>query len=160
MAHQYRQRILVTLRASGEPGGILWRGAAYSVAEVLARWHLRDRWWEARDGQADVADEQHRGTEVPVHEADGLKSRDARGDPCRPVSHELTEDRRSMSADFSPQEPYAGTGRGVRWTPSGPRLSPAPSDRYYYRLRCVEGLLCEVYWDAACDAWTLDRVLD
>ncbi len=55
MAHQYRQRILVTLRANGEPGGIVWRDVAYSVVEVLARWHLRDRWW-VPDGRASTGD--------------------------------------------------------------------------------------------------------
>jgi hypothetical protein len=34
------------------------------------------------------------------------------------------------------------------------------SDRSYYRLLCAEGLLCEVYWDAAAEAWALDRVID
>lgn len=180
MAHQYRQRILVTLRANGEPGGILWRGAAYSVAEVLAHWHLRDRWWEAREDQADVAGDlatetegtagvhrpplqdaghgRHRGHRAqqaaPLQgRADGsrgLKHDDTRSDSCETASS--TGDRRSMPADFSPPEPCVGT--------SVPRLNHTPSDRYYYRLRCVEGLLCEVYWDAACDAWTLDRVLD
>jgi hypothetical protein len=92
MAHQYRQRILVSLGADGEPGRLLWRGATYTVAEVLGRWHLRDRWW-------------------------------------------------------------APPGRGEASV-------PVASDRHYYRLRCAEGLLCEVYWDAAVEAWTLDRVLD
>jgi hypothetical protein len=97
MAHQYRQRILVTLRANGEPSGLVWRGATYSVVEVLARWRLRDRWWATSD--------------------------------------------------------WASTGD----TPPG---GASASDRSYYRLRCAEGLLCEVYWDAAAGAWTLDRVLD
>lgn len=34
------------------------------------------------------------------------------------------------------------------------------SDRHYYRLRCTDGLLCEVYYDAASDYWVLDRVHD
>jgi hypothetical protein len=46
MTHQYRQCIAVTVRASGEPDGFTWRGMTYHVVEVLARWHLCDRWWE------------------------------------------------------------------------------------------------------------------
>lgn len=34
------------------------------------------------------------------------------------------------------------------------------SDRYYYRLACVGGLQCDVYYDAAHDQWFLDRVYD
>ncbi len=101
MAHQYRRRILVTLRPSGEPGGLVWRDSAYTVVEVLARWHLRDRWW-------------------------------------------------------APE----GHGQGRASTGDTPPGGATASDRHYYRLRCAEGLLCEVYWDAASGAWTLDRVLD
>jgi len=97
MAHQYRQRIVVMLRPNGEPRGIIWRDATYHVAEVLARWHLRDRWWATKE--------------------------------------------RATTGDM----------------PAGVATA---SDRHYYRLRCAEGLLCEVYWDAAAGTWTLDRVLD
>ncbi len=34
------------------------------------------------------------------------------------------------------------------------------SDRHYYRLDCSPGLLCDLYFDAACDRWILDRVFD
>ncbi len=34
------------------------------------------------------------------------------------------------------------------------------SDRTYYRLRCVDGLLCEIYVDAVTGRWMLDRVWD
>jgi hypothetical protein len=34
------------------------------------------------------------------------------------------------------------------------------SDRAYYRLRCADGLLCEVYWDVVAGKWVLDRVWD
>ena len=34
------------------------------------------------------------------------------------------------------------------------------SDRYYYRLACVGGLQCDVYYDAALNQWFLDRVYD
>lgn len=45
---------------------------------------------------------------------------------------------------------------------SAPYLTSAQgaSDRTYYRLRCREGLLCEVYRDAAANRWVLDRVHD
>ncbi len=41
-----------------------------------------------------------------------------------------------------------------------PRSGTSASDRYYYRLRCTRDLLCDVYWDAATNAWILDRVWD
>ena len=93
MTHQYRQPIAMTVSASGDPGAFTWRGRTYHVVEVLARWHLRDRWWE----------------------------------------------------------PHASTRAAAQ---------PIASNRHYYRLRCAEGMLCEVYWDAAVAAWTLDRVID
>jgi hypothetical protein len=46
MAHRFGQPVQVTLAAS-LPVSFLWRGAHYPIAEVLATWHLRDRWWEA-----------------------------------------------------------------------------------------------------------------
>lgn len=39
-------------------------------------------------------------------------------------------------------------------------LEDQESDRYYFRLDCSPGLLCELYFDAACDRWILDRVYD
>jgi Family of unknown function (DUF6504) len=47
--------------------------------------------------------------------------------------------------------------RGRWWEPAGPT---GASDRHYYRLRCEDGLLCEVYYDAAQRVWMLDRVHD
>ena len=38
--------------------------------------------------------------------------------------------------------------------------APQASDRSYYRLACVDGLLCDVYYDATHDQWFLDRVYD
>ena len=65
------------------------------------------------------------------------------------------------------------------WQPAQPALSPADraavsaagsapsrtgakgaSDRTYYRVRCREGLLCDVYHDAAAARWVLDCVHD
>jgi hypothetical protein len=180
MAHQYRQRILVTLRADGEPGEFIWRGVAYSVDEVLARWHLRDRWWEARATQPSATDDlaghdrdgegvrqtplqqpaqgRGRGTEVPAYDRGGLKSTDLLQRAPAGSAEALSGESLRVSPDFSPSAPCAG-GRPPD-APTVPRRNGTPSDRYYYRLRCVEGLLCEVYWDAASDAWTLDRVLD
>ncbi len=51
MAHRYGHQIDVTL-AAGTPGSFQWRGDGYRVAEVLATWHLRDRWWEQSAGDA------------------------------------------------------------------------------------------------------------
>lgn len=34
------------------------------------------------------------------------------------------------------------------------------TDRYYSRVECFSGLLCDVYYDAACQGWVLDRVHD
>lgn len=42
----------------------------------------------------------------------------------------------------------------------GQNLRAGASDRVYYRLRCVDGLICEVYHDAARDIWILDKVYD
>ena len=35
-----------------------------------------------------------------------------------------------------------------------------PSDRHYYRLRCTENLICDVYYDAASAAWMLENLYD
>lgn len=43
------------------------------------------------------------------------------------------------------------------WEAPGP---DGASDRHYYRLRCKDGLLCDIYYDAAIDDWMLDRVHD
>jgi hypothetical protein len=43
------------------------------------------------------------------------------------------------------------------WEAPGPG---GASDRRYYRMRCREGLLCDVYYDVASDIWVLDRVFD
>jgi hypothetical protein len=54
-----------------------------------------------------------------------------------------------------------------RWWAGAPDADPAPpadqalaSDRHYYRVECADGLLCELYWDAAQGLWVLDRTLD
>ena len=38
--------------------------------------------------------------------------------------------------------------------------STGASDRHYYRVLCADGLLCDLYHDAAQDGWVLDRVHD
>jgi Family of unknown function (DUF6504) len=43
MAHQYGQPIEVTSLAS-EPQSFMWHGREYTIVEILAVWHLRDRW--------------------------------------------------------------------------------------------------------------------
>jgi uncharacterized protein DUF6504 len=47
----------------------------------------------------------------------------------------------------------------TRWWESA-AYSPGASDRHYYRLRCVEGMMCDVYYDGARRGWVLDRMLD
>ena len=49
--------------------------------------------------------------------------------------------------------------RSTRWWESAAYVHGA-SDRHYYRLRCVEGMICDVYHDVARQVWILDRVYD
>lgn len=49
MAHRYHHPIQVT-QAHGRPTRFVWRETAYLVAEVLATWHLQDRWWQPATG--------------------------------------------------------------------------------------------------------------
>lgn len=88
MAHRYRHAVRVTY-VDGQPRRFVWRDRAYTVAEILATWHLRDRWW------------------------------------------------------VQSEEETAGA-----------------SDRHYYRIQCMEGLLCDLYHDVATGTWILDRVHD
>jgi hypothetical protein len=88
MAHRYGHLIQVGC-VGGQPARFTWRETEHTVAEVLAIWHLRDRWW------------------------------------------------------VQPGEGVAGA-----------------SDRYYYRVRCAGGLLCDLYEDRARGEWVLDRVHD
>jgi hypothetical protein len=37
---------------------------------------------------------------------------------------------------------------------------PSASARDYFRVRCKDGLLCELYFDDEMQGWVLDRVLD
>jgi len=46
-----------------------------------------------------------------------------------------------------------------RWWESAAYFHGA-SDRHYYRLRCQDGMVCEIYYDVARRIWILDRVLD
>src|SRR5262245_35231382 len=48
MAHRYGREIQVVrgAAATGQPSAFAWQGAIYRVEEVLATWHLRDRWWQ------------------------------------------------------------------------------------------------------------------
>jgi len=90
MTRRYGHPIAVTC-AAGQPRRFTWRGLTYTVAEIYATWHLRDRWWVQPSEQLPAAPE---------------------------------------------------------------------SDRLYYRVRCREGLLCDLYHDTARGAWVLDRVHD
>ncbi len=60
MTRHYDRPIQVVCRADdagavdhtgvGVPARIVWRETAYRVRAVLARWHLRARWWAAGPG--------------------------------------------------------------------------------------------------------------
>jgi Family of unknown function (DUF6504) len=50
VAHRYGDFVRVEIEQTKPGEGILhaftWRGVRSPVAEVLSRWHLRDRWWD------------------------------------------------------------------------------------------------------------------
>lgn len=48
MTKHYGDPILVAVSTSSKPRCFVWRGTMYHVQEVLAMWHLQDRWWEDR----------------------------------------------------------------------------------------------------------------
>lgn len=48
MTRRYGDLILVAESAYNQPRCFIWRGITYRVREVLAMWHLRDRWWEGK----------------------------------------------------------------------------------------------------------------
>jgi hypothetical protein len=48
MTKRYGDPILVAVSTSDQPRCFIWRGTTYRVTEVLARWHLQDRWSEPR----------------------------------------------------------------------------------------------------------------
>ena len=106
------QPVRVTRAAGGEPAAFAWRGAQYHVAEVLARWHLVDRWWLASPQTAPAG---------------------------------------------TPDAPAATTAahRGLR-----DASVRAASDREYYRVRCADHQVFDLYYDAAADVWVLDRAHD
>ena len=95
MAHRYGHPIRVVCDAR-QPRHFSWREANHRIVEVLATWHLRDRWW-------------------------------------------------------------APSGHGTEGTDG---MRAGASDRHYYRVLCADGLLCDLYYDAAWDGWVLDRVHD
>ena len=90
MAYQYGLPVPVTQAPDGSPQNFVWHGASYEVAEVLSRWHLRDRWWEQGN-------------------------------------------------------PFAARGH---------------SDRYYFRVRCPDHQVFDLYFDQAQHVWVLDYVHD
>lgn len=54
MAHHWGLPICVERNpATGAPRAFTWRGVRYAPLEVLATWHLVDRWWEASNPYAD-----------------------------------------------------------------------------------------------------------
>jgi hypothetical protein len=94
MTKRYGDPILVAEYHYKQPRCFIWRGTTYRVKEVLATWHLQDRWWDPKPSE-------HFGSSIAT-----------------------------------------------------------ASDRHYYRLECSPSLLCELYFDAASETWTLDRVYD
>ena len=50
------------------------------------------------------------------------------------------------------------------WEPAGtPGDGTGRSDRTYYRLHCAsahEDLTCDIYFEAVCEVWILERVYD
>jgi hypothetical protein len=57
MTRHYGELILVAQHSySTHPRCFVWRGTTYRVLEVLATWHLQDRWWNpASQGDADTS---------------------------------------------------------------------------------------------------------
>ena len=57
----------------------------------------------------------------------------------------------------------SSSGHASATPPRRSDLTPqatAASDRSYYRLTCVGGMQCDIYYDAPLDQWFLDRVYD
>ena len=68
MAHRYRHAVRVTC-AEGLPHRFRWREGEHTVAEILATWHLRDRWWvQPGEGTAGSSDRRY----YRIQCADGL----------------------------------------------------------------------------------------
>lgn len=55
MAHRYTAPIEASCSDTNRPTSFVWRGARYRIAEVLATWHLQDRWWEPPSASAGAA---------------------------------------------------------------------------------------------------------
>ncbi|MGZ3602615.1 MAG: DUF6504 family protein [Ktedonobacterales bacterium] len=105
MTRRYGHAISVTV-AGSHLTGFQWNDIPYRIVEVLAAWHLRDRWWEASEADGSEADGSMVDAAVSTH------------------------------------------------------IQPTASNRYYYRVRCASGLICDVYHDVTSDAWVLDCVYD
>ena len=45
MSRKYGKIVQVIATDQNQPAGFIWRGSTYHVQEILAAWHLRDRWW-------------------------------------------------------------------------------------------------------------------
>lgn len=110
------------------PRQFVWHSTSYRIAELLATWHLRDRWWQPGP---------IRQSEQREYPPDGAAPSGAPGWDDHPYR-----------ADVVPQiEVHCANHE-------------SSSDRYYYRVRCVSGLVCELYYDAISGQWVLDRVYD
>lgn len=137
MTRHYGQPITVTVtvpRAEGSvgpPAAFRWRGVRYRVREVLATWHLRDRWWEATP----PPDAPPNAPPTPPTAATaGASDRHYYRLRCTVSTVSMASAERSAS----------GGGRGGRGGRGG-----GGSD-----------LLCDIYYDAARAGWVLDRVHD
>ena len=67
MTHRYLQPVSVSLTA-GRLSAFSWRGVHYPVAEVLATWHLRDRWWEPPTSPRGASDRQYYRVRTEDHQ--------------------------------------------------------------------------------------------
>lgn len=86
MTRRYGQVIAVTSTGHA-PTGFRWNGVAYRVVEVLATWHLRDRWWETGTAGEAVAG----ASILPASDRHYWRVRCASGLICE-VYHDMVSD--------------------------------------------------------------------
>ena len=154
MSRYYDDPIAVTLGADGTPARLVWRGTTYRVRQVFARWHLRDRWWDAPP-LSPLPMGRGVGGEGPSGGGPADASAPTGVPPQSPPARAGDRaDAACASATPSPQDVEARHVAPVGLGDEG------PSDRYYYRLCCTPSLICDVYRDAAGDGWRLEYLHD
>ena len=84
----------------------------------------------------------------------------ADGTPARLVWRGTTYRVRQVFARWHLRDRWWGTAPDPPDAPDAPDAPERPSDRYYYRLCCTPSLICDVYCDAATDAWRLEFLHD